>query len=91
MERAVVIKEEKIKNGWKFSVRIGEHTYNVELTEDYWKRLTLGSIPPEKLVEQSFSFLLEREPKESILPTFNLKQIQTYFPDFEEKIKFLYK
>lgn len=90
MEDAVVIKE-KIKNGWKFSVHIEKRKYNVELTEDYWKQLTAGTVPPEKLVEKSFSFLLEREPKESILPAFNLEQIQTYFPDFEETIKSVYK
>ncbi|MCH7529707.1 hypothetical protein IIB50_01160 [Patescibacteria group bacterium] len=91
MKEVIVIKKEKIKNGWKFSVRVEEKKYSVELTEDYWKQLTGTSATPEKLVEQSFSFLLMREPKESILPTFNLKQIQSYFSDYEEKIKSMYK
>jgi len=34
------------------------------------------------LVSESFAFLLEREPKESILPKFAISDIETYFPDF---------
>lgn len=91
MKEVVVINKEKTKNGWKFSVHVEEKKYSVELTKDYWKQLTGGDTVPEKLVEQSFSFLLAREPKESILPTFNLKQIQSYFSDYEEKIKSMCK
>ena len=31
-------------------------------------------------------FLLEREPKESILRSFDVSQIATYFPEFEAEI-----
>jgi hypothetical protein len=37
-------------------------------------------------VRVSFGFLLEREPKESILPTFDLTVIGRYFSDFEREI-----
>lgn len=37
---------------------------------------------PEALVEASFQFLLEREPKESILRTFELPVIERYFPEY---------
>jgi hypothetical protein len=37
----------------------------------------------EQLVADSFAFLLEREPKESILTEFNLSVITRYFPDYE--------
>jgi hypothetical protein len=36
----------------------------------------------EKLVADSFGFLLEREPKESILREFDLSVIKRYFPDY---------
>ena len=36
---------------------------------------------PEELLEASFAFLLEREPKESILRRFELPVIERYFPD----------
>jgi hypothetical protein len=37
----------------------------------------------EDLVARSFEFLLEREPPESILATFELSVIQRYFPEYE--------
>ena len=41
---------------------------------------------PEDLVRRSFEFLLQREPKESILREFELSIIQRYFPEFDRKI-----
>jgi len=38
------------------------------------------------LVEASFAFLLEREPKESILRDFDLIVIGRYFPQYEQEI-----
>lgn len=57
--------------------------HEVELTDEYWKRLTEARASQEDLVHESFVFLLEKEPKESILSAFNLKKIQEYFPDYE--------
>ena len=37
----------------------------------------------EDLVRDSFAFLLEREPKESILREFDLSVIKRYFPQYE--------
>jgi len=37
----------------------------------------------ERLVRDSFDFLLQREPKESILGEFDLSVIKRYFPDFD--------
>ena len=41
---------------------------------------------PATLVEQSFRFLLEREPKEAILSRFDLPVIGRYFPEYEREI-----
>jgi hypothetical protein len=41
---------------------------------------------PEDLLEASFRFLLEREPKESILGRFELPVIERYFPDYPRVI-----
>jgi hypothetical protein len=41
-----------------------------------------GSTDPTDLVRASFAFLLEREPKESILRAFDLSVIERYFPEF---------
>ena len=41
---------------------------------------------PEALIEASFRFLLEREPKESILGRFELPIIERYFPDYPSRV-----
>jgi hypothetical protein len=41
---------------------------------------------PEALVEASFAFLLEREPKEAILRRFELPVIEQYFPDYAARV-----
>jgi hypothetical protein len=43
--------------------------------------------PAERLLEESFRFLLEREPKESILRRFEISVIGRYFPEFESEIR----
>jgi len=58
----------------------------VSLDDDYYHLLTQGRIGKEELIKKSFQFLLEREPKESILAKFNLKLIKSYFPEFEREI-----
>jgi hypothetical protein len=41
---------------------------------------------PEAFVRDCFAFLLEREPKESILSSFDVGVIGRYFPEFERLI-----
>lgn len=73
----------------RFEVRVshgtGESEHEVQLTQEDWNRLAPDS-EPEQLVEASFRFLLDREPKESILPNFELPVIERYFPEYEEEI-----
>jgi hypothetical protein len=40
----------------------------------------------ERCVEAAFRFLLDREPKESILAEFELTVIGRYFPEFEREL-----
>ncbi|MGH7588801.1 MAG: hypothetical protein ACRELU_09430 [Gemmatimonadota bacterium] len=42
---------------------------------------------PEALIEESFRFLLEREPRESILARFELPVIARYFPEYPKEIR----
>jgi len=81
-----MIKVEK-KNQQEFTVRVEGKEYNVDLDDEYWQDLTEGKITKEELIKKSFKFLLEREPKESILTRFNLRVINQYFPEFEEEIR----
>lgn len=83
------IKVSKISKD-KFKVEINENEksqYKVTLDSGYYQKLTNRRISKEKLIEKSFEFLLKREPKESILSSFNLRLINKYFPEFEQEIK----
>ncbi|MDP6916900.1 MAG: hypothetical protein QF895_02975 [SAR86 cluster bacterium] len=78
----------KTETGWIFKVTVSNGTstvHNVNLTNDYYNHLSID-IKPDKLVESSFAFLLEREPKEMILGTFDLQTISRYFPEYERRI-----
>ena len=76
--------------GWSAEVVVtggGSSTrHEVTLSRDDYERLAGGKASPERLVEASFAFLLEREPKESILSRFDLPVIGRYFPDYERVI-----
>ena len=61
--------------------------HKVTLTQTYYEKLTAGAISPEALVEESFAFLLAREPNTSILSTFNLTVISRYFPEYEREMQ----
>ena len=65
----------------------GNSSTTVTLEPAYHERLTAGRIPPAELVRRSFAFLLEREPKESILASFALPVIARYFPEYEREMK----
>jgi hypothetical protein len=51
------------------------------------ERYAAPGVTPERLVEASFAFLLEREPRESILREFDLSVIERYFPEYEAEIR----
>lgn len=63
-----------------------ESHHEVTLASEDHERIAPDATGSE-LVEASFTFLLEREPKESILPSFDLTVINRYFPDYEDKIE----
>jgi hypothetical protein len=45
-----------------------------------------GGASAEDLIAESFRFLLEREPAESILARFDLPVIERYFPEYAREI-----
>lgn len=75
---------------YKFEVVIKESgsssSHTVEMKKGFYKNLDTKTTP-EEVVKKSFDFLLEREPKESILGSFNIEVISNYFPNFSQKVK----
>jgi hypothetical protein len=74
-----------------FRVRVieagSESIHQVTLDPKDYARLAVPTADPEELIRESFQFLLEREPKESILGRFDLSVISRYFPEYEREIK----
>jgi hypothetical protein len=64
----------------------GETRHRVTMSEVKNQQLTAGKHTPERCIEAAFRFLLEREPKESILARFDISVISHYFPEFEREL-----
>jgi hypothetical protein len=47
----------------------------------------LTEVDQERIVRETFGFLLEREPATSILPEFSLDDVSRYFPEFPEELQ----
>jgi hypothetical protein len=78
-------------DGWTCSVVLREHgldvsTHRVRVGPDDLARMAPGASDPTGLVKTSFEFLLEREPPQSILRSFDLMEIGRYFPEYETEI-----
>jgi hypothetical protein len=72
---------------WTVSVHGNVPTHHrVRVTRADLERFAEGAAA-EKLLEESFRFLLEREPNTSILGSFDLPLIGRYFPEYEEEIR----
>ncbi len=63
-----------------------ETVHRVTLSPEYHERLCGRTITAEWVLIQSFKFLLEREPNTAILESFDLEDINSYFPEYEEQI-----
>jgi len=90
MAHAATIEVAKSAEGdYEVRVREGgsESSHRVTLKDADYQRLTGGKVAPEELIRKSFEFLLEHEPKESILGRFDLTVISRYFPQYEREIR----
>jgi hypothetical protein len=80
-------------------LRVGEERYQVTVRDDHGEtRYDVTAATPdverlgapygsaEEFVRACFGFMLEREPKESILSAFDVRDIARYFPEFEREI-----
>jgi hypothetical protein len=64
----------------------GESFHRVSFSREMYQRLSGGKHTPERCLDAAFRFLLDREPKEAILPRFDVGIISRYFPDFEQEL-----
>jgi hypothetical protein len=69
--------------------REGDTTTNhkVSVPERMLDDIGLPRLDPLHLVEESFEFLLEREPNTSIMKEFALTDIARFFPEYVEEMR----
>jgi hypothetical protein len=75
----------------EFRVQVDEggssSEHQVTASREDLERLSSAYASAEEFIRACFEFLLAREPKEQILPRFDVSVISRYFPDFEEQIR----
>lgn len=64
----------------------GRTRHQVTMRKKTYEALSASKISPSECVEAAFRFLLDREPKESILTHFDITVVSTYFPNFEREL-----
>ena len=85
---AVISIESSGGSSYRVVVEQGRNTttHEVTVTPEDVARYAPGATP-ERLLEASFEFLLEREPASSILSRFALPVIERYFPEYPRVIR----
>jgi hypothetical protein len=61
--------------------------HHVHVPASLLEDLGLVDADRERVVRESFAFLLEREPPSSILSEFSLDVIPRYFPDYYDELR----
>ena len=83
----VKVTQTKLEDPFEFTVAVkgsgGETHHEVTMTQLTYETLTGSQVSPESCVHAAFEFLLEREPQDSILTSFDMTAISTYYPEFE--------
>lgn len=78
------------EGGWHCTVVLGDDpgatTHEVQVDREVLDDLAPGATP-EELVRASFVFLLEREPREAVMRSFELPIIGRFFGDFPDEIR----
>ena len=64
----------------------GQTRHRVTMSRATHATLAHGTADPEACIRAAFAFLLDREPKESILSRFDVTVISRYFPEFEREL-----
>jgi len=81
---------EPTDGGWQCSVTVGDDpgatVHDVTVDRETLDDLAPG-MEPEELVRISFEFLLEREPRESIMRSFELPIIGRFFGNYRDEME----
>ena len=62
----------------------GESQHRVTIQADEARRWAELGAEPSRCIEAVMRFLIDREPKESILSAFDMRVVRRYFPEFDD-------
>jgi hypothetical protein len=87
---ALVVDCAATDGGWSCTVLVGDDAdateHGVSIDRDTLAGLAPMGTTPEELLVASFRFLLEREPRESIMRSFELPVITRFFGDYQSEV-----
>ena len=81
---------EPTESGWRCRVDVGDDpdaTHHEVIVDRATLEDLAAGVSPETLLSESFGFLLEREPREAILRSFELPIIARYFAEYPDEIR----
>jgi hypothetical protein len=64
----------------------GESRHRVTIQADEARRWAKFGAEPSDRVKAAMRFLIDREPKESILSAFDMRVVRRYFPEFDDAL-----
>jgi hypothetical protein len=89
-EHTPIVSCEPQDGGWRCAVTVGDDpaaTHHEVLVDRATLEDLAPAATPELLVTESFRFLLEREPRESIMRRLELPIIGRFFGDYPDEIR----
>ena len=89
-DQPLTVRCDPTADGWQCSVTVGDDpdatTHDVSVDRATLDDMAPG-VSPEELVRVSFEFLLEREPRQSIMRSFELPIIGRFFGDYRDEME----
>lgn len=75
---------------WAYTVRVFDagkrFDFHVRLSWSDYDLWSHGRVPPSKVVEKAFEFLLKKEPASSVMDKFDCSVIRRYFPEVDKEL-----
>ena len=65
----------------------GVTAHRIRVPDAFLDDLLLGGVDRERVVRETFGFLLEREPATSIMAEFSLEDVRRFFPEFPGELQ----
>lgn len=78
-----------IDHGWEFIVVISGYRHTVQLTHEFWIKMTHGDISPMNLVSLSMNYVRQRHALDILPESFDLEGLENLVVDFVRNVRAL--